>query len=112
MSYISCSVAGQGNLPTPDQHLPTSYSQKNMLSHCSFVTLSPSHVVSHPSIPGYTWYTFMWWKSDPSTPPSPTTANCSSGVRESNSAAACANAVVCPSVERSPSTRYRRFEAT
>jgi hypothetical protein len=82
-----------------------------MLSHIAFVTPSPSHVVSHPSIPGYTWYTFMWWKSDPSTPPSPMTSNCSSGVRESNSAASV-TAVVCPSVERSPSTRYRRFDAT
>ena len=63
-----------------------------------------------PSIPGYTWYTFMV-KSDPSTPPAAEDLKLLVGGEESNSAA-CFIAVVCLSAERSPSTRYRRFDAT
>ena len=51
-SCMSCTVWGHSLGPTADQHLPSSHSQKNMEPHVFSSILIPSHVDSHPIVPG------------------------------------------------------------
>ena len=51
-SCMSCTVLGHSLGPTADQHLPSSHSQKNMVPHVASSMLIPSHVASHPIVPG------------------------------------------------------------
>ena len=52
-SCMACSVAGHSFGPTADQHRPSSHSQKNIVAHRRSSMFTPSHVVSHPIVPGY-----------------------------------------------------------